>query len=119
MVRFPKVLIVLQSAGTSKTPGCEVLVTPLVEGKMLTSASVSIRNRLPEILSCTKSKHSLVLDAMAATDALPACFPSIHKVVGICNPFYQTCDGNNEGWRVLKAVSFWALVVTVVAAGHY
>ena len=68
MVRFPKVRIVLPLAAISETPGCAVRIAILVAGKMLTSAPVSTKNRLPDILSLTKNMPSVWLDAMAPTD---------------------------------------------------
>ena len=97
MVRFPNVRIVLPFAATKEAPGCVFRMAILVAGKTLTSAPVSTKNRLPEILSRTKSRPSVWLDAMAPTDAQPVRFPAIHMAAGICEPLLQTCGGNSKG----------------------
>ena len=111
MMRNLNLQIVLPLAPTSKAPGCAVQVIILVAEQRPTSALVSTRKRPPEILSCTKSRSSLRLDAMAPTDSQSVCLLIIPTVVGTCKPFYQTCDGNSKDWRLLGAVSFLASIV--------
>ena len=59
------------------------------------------------------------LDAVAPTDAQPARFLTILKVVSIGEPSYQTCSGNSKRWGLLGAVFFLALAVFVVATGQH
>ena len=75
MVFFPYVLTVLPSAAISEGPDGLMCVSKPVAGRTLTSAPVSTRNYLTEILSHTKRRLSLRLVAKATIDDLTSTFP--------------------------------------------
>ena len=118
IVRFPNVQIMLPLAATNEASSCEVRVAILVAGKTPTSAPVSTKNQPPEILSHTKRRPSMWLEAMAPTDAQPTRFPAIHTAAGIYKPSHQTYNDNSKGWVLLGVISFWALMVFMDAAGQ-
>ena len=101
MVRFPNVQIVLPLAATNEAPGCAIRMAILVVGKTLTSAPMSTKNQPPEILSLTKNRPFVWMDAMAPTDAQPAHFLAIYMAADICEPSRQTHGGNSKGCMVL------------------
>ena len=87
--------------------------------KTLNSTPASTKNQHPEILSHTKTRPSMWPDAMTPTHVQPARFPNIHMPAGIWEPSHQTYGWNSKGWLLQRAVSFWALVVFVDAAGWH